>query len=37
MINEIKGAVFDMDGTLVDSLMIWAFTVQVFQLQRRSL
>ena len=23
MINEIKGAVFDMDGTLVDSLMIW--------------
>lgn len=23
MINEIKGAVFDMDGTLVDSLMLW--------------
>lgn len=23
MINKIKGAIFDMDGTLVDSLMVW--------------
>lgn len=23
MINQIKGAIFDMDGTLVDSLMVW--------------
>ena len=35
-LNEIKGAVFDLDGTLLDSMWVWVYVDEVF-LERHGL
>lgn len=35
IINSVKGAIFDLDGTLIDSMQVWDKVGEDFLLKRR--